>query len=98
MSAPGSGDLLTVPKECEQVKEAEYLSDVSPRHKPWDVHRGEADDVTSIFAHSSASQHQRYAERVENCAQVIGFAHDPLLFMPDKNIEGGRKRLSGGSR
>ena len=71
-------DLLTVPIDCVQVKPDEYLSDLSQRHKPWDVHRGEADDVTSIFANSVAASHQRYAERVENCAQVIGFAHDPL--------------------
>lgn len=78
MSALRGGDLLTVPIDCVQVKPEEYLSDVSPRHKPWDVHRGEADDVTQIFANSLAASHQRYAERVENCAQVIGFVHDPL--------------------
>jgi plasmid rolling circle replication initiator protein Rep len=73
-----SPNLLTVPIESKQVNAEEYLSDVSPRHKPWDQHRGEADDVTSIFANSLHSSHQRYAERVENCAQVVGFAHDPL--------------------
>lgn len=78
MSGPGSADLLTLPKEPEQVKEAEYLSDVSSRHKPWDVHRGEADDVREIFANSEYSRYHKYAERVDNCAQVIGFAHDPL--------------------
>jgi plasmid rolling circle replication initiator protein Rep len=84
MSGRGSLDLLTVPIEEQQVKEAEYLSDLSPRHKPWDVHRGEADEVTGIFAHSLLSQHQRYAERVENCAQVLGFAHDPLATKKNK--------------
>jgi plasmid rolling circle replication initiator protein Rep len=79
MSSRGAKEnLLTVPKEYEQVKEAEYLSDVSPRHKPWDQHRGEADDVTSIFANSGLSRHLKYAERVDHCAQVVGFAHDPL--------------------
>jgi plasmid rolling circle replication initiator protein Rep len=71
-------DLLTVPITEKQVKEAEYLSDVSARHKPWDQHRGEADDVTEIYAISPLSRHHRYAERVENCAQVLGFTHDPL--------------------
>jgi plasmid rolling circle replication initiator protein Rep len=84
MSNAGVRDLLTVPIDCVQAKPDEYLSDVSSRHKPWDVHRGEADDVTSIFAHSSISQHQRYAERVENCAQVLGFAHDPLATKKNK--------------
>jgi plasmid rolling circle replication initiator protein Rep len=84
MSGRGSSDLLTLPKECEQVKEAEYLSDVSPRHKPWDQHRGEADDVTEIYANSQFPRHQRYATRVENCSQVIGFAHDPLSTKKNK--------------
>jgi plasmid rolling circle replication initiator protein Rep len=78
MSGRGSLDLLTVPIEEQRVKEGEYLSDVSPRHKPWDQHRGEADDVTEIYANSQFSRHHRYATRVENCAQVLGFAHDPL--------------------
>jgi plasmid rolling circle replication initiator protein Rep len=84
MSGRGSLDLLTVPIEEEQVKEAEYLSDVSPRHKPWDVHRGEADDVTEIYAGSQVSRHHKYAERVENCVQVLGFAHDPLATKKNK--------------
>lgn len=77
-------DLLTVPRpECERNTD-EYLSDASPRHKSWDVHRGEADDVTAIYANSPASRHQRYAERVENCSQVLGFAHDPLATKKNK--------------
>lgn len=70
-------DLLTLPKEHEQVKEAEYLSDVSPRHKPWDVHRGEADDVTEVYGGSPIQRHHHYAERVANCSQVLEFARDP---------------------
>src|SRR5688572_12372712 len=78
MSARGSGDLLTLPIECQQVNAEEYLSDVSPRHKQGDVHRGEGEDVTEIYAGSQVASHHRYAERVENCSRVIGFAHDPL--------------------
>jgi plasmid rolling circle replication initiator protein Rep len=80
MSSAGARDLLTVPIGEEQVKQEqgeEFLSDVSPRHKRWDVHRGEADDVQKIYAHSQFPRHQRYAERVENCSQVISFARDP---------------------
>lgn len=77
-------DLLTVPIDCVQVKPDEYLSDVSPRHKPWDVHRGEADDVTEVFGGSVSPRHRRYAERVENCSQVLGFAHDPLATKKNK--------------
>jgi plasmid rolling circle replication initiator protein Rep len=84
MSGRGAFDLLTVPIEDKQVKEAEYLSDVSPRHKPWDVHRGEADDVTEVFDGSVSPRHHQYATRVENCSQVLGFAHDPLATKKNK--------------
>ena len=77
-------DLLTVPIDCVQVKPDEYLSDLSQRHKPWDVHRGEADDVTEVFGGSVSPRHRRYAERVENCSQVLGFAHDPLAIPKNK--------------
>src|SRR5260221_11779927 len=70
-------DLLTLPREEERVKEAEYLSEVSPRHKPWDQHRSEADDVKEIYAGSRFSRHHRYAVRVEQCSQVLQFARDP---------------------
>lgn len=78
--ARAARDLLTLPRDDEQVKEdppEEYLAEVSPRHKSWDQHRGEADDVTQVYAGSSSQKHQRYAERVESCSRVIGFAHDP---------------------
>jgi plasmid rolling circle replication initiator protein Rep len=78
MSTLAGGDLLTVPIDGEGVKTDEYLSDLSPHHRPWDVHRSEADDVMGIYANSSSALHHRYAERVENCSQVVGFAHDPL--------------------
>jgi len=63
---------------CEDgaVNKGEYLSDVSPRHKPWDVHRGEADEVQQAYA-GGLSRHQRYALRVEQCSQVLEFARDP---------------------
>lgn len=63
---------------CEEgaVKPEEYLSDVSPRHKPWDVHRGEADEVQQAYA-GGTSQHRRYALRVAECSQVLEFARDP---------------------
>lgn len=77
MSSRAAKCLLTVPIDHEQVKQDEYLSEVSPRHKPWDTHRGEADDVTEVYAGSPSSRHQHYATRVENCSQILGFAHDP---------------------
>lgn len=76
MSVVRASDLLTLPRDHEQVKQDEYLSDVSPRHKPWDVHRAEADEVQQAYA-GGESRHQRYATRVEQCSQVLEFARDP---------------------
>jgi plasmid rolling circle replication initiator protein Rep len=73
-------DLLTVPIGAEQVKQErqdEYLSDVSPKNKPWDQHRGEADDVSEVYSSSREGRHWRYAERMEYCSQVLEFARDP---------------------
>ncbi len=56
---------------------AEYLSDVSPKHKPWDKHRAEADTVKEIYANSRFGRHRRYGRRVEQCSQVLQFARDP---------------------
>jgi plasmid rolling circle replication initiator protein Rep len=80
MSRAGGSDLLTVPIACDRVKQVEgdeYLRDVSPRHKPWDQHRGEADDVAEVYAGGITQRHHRYAERIAGCAQVLGFARDP---------------------
>lgn len=77
MSALGALDTATLPTGGGVVNEGEYLSKVSPRHKPWDQHRGEADDVTEVFAGSVHAKHLRYAQRIAGCAQVLGFARDP---------------------
>src|SRR5712691_13511558 len=76
MSAFVARDISTLPAGQEQVKQDEYLSDASPRHKPWDVHRAEADEVQQAYA-GGTSRHQRYAGRVEACSQVLEFARDP---------------------
>lgn len=81
MSNAGAVDLLTVPIDSIQVNEGgeedTYLSDISPAQKPWDLHRGESDDVAAVFAASPFSRHHRYAQRVADCSQYIGFARDP---------------------
>lgn len=84
MSSAGARDLLTVPIDDAECKPDEYLADASPRHKPWDIHRGEADDVTAVYAGSQSSRHQRYATRVENCSQTLGFVHDPTATKKNK--------------
>lgn len=78
MKAVKSGTLPNVNAgDCAVNESADYLSDLSPRHKPWDTHRGEADEVETIYAESSHRHHQRYAERVAQCSQVLQFARDP---------------------
>jgi hypothetical protein len=46
MSGRAGSDLLTLPRAEGLVKELPeedaYLSSVSPRHKPWDTHRGDS--------------------------------------------------------
>lgn len=78
MSTLGAIDLLTVPIPCDTVKQSdEYLSTLSPKDKPWDRHRGEADDVVEVYSGSPIRLHHRYAERVTFCSQVLEFARDP---------------------
>src|SRR2546428_11889596 len=98
MSASGEeADLLTLPvrdKKVKQEKQDEYLSDVSPRHKPWDVHRAEADEVREAYA-GGTDRHQRYAVRVEQCSQVLEFARDPpKRASPQKPTPNGRQTLT----
>jgi plasmid rolling circle replication initiator protein Rep len=83
MSSRPASDVLTLPIDHHEVNEGEYLSHLSPKDKPWDRHRGEADDVVEVYGGSSTERHHRYAERVTNCAQVLEFAYarDP----PKKN-------------
>jgi plasmid rolling circle replication initiator protein Rep len=77
MSSRQASDLLTLPIGEKLVKEDEYLSDLSPKDKPWDRHRGEADDVREVYGGSPIQRHHRYGVRVEQCSRVIGFARDP---------------------
>lgn len=48
-----------------------YLSDVSPKDKPWDTHRANATVVQKLY---EGSDHQSYAERIQQCSKVLGFA------------------------
>src|SRR6266545_6924239 len=55
----------------------EFLSSMSPKHKPWDQHRAEADEVEAIYGASATRRHQRHGERVAQCSQILHFARDP---------------------
>jgi plasmid rolling circle replication initiator protein Rep len=50
------------------------LADLSPRDKPWDKHRSNADKVET---HYRGSEFNRYAERVSICSQLLQFGLVP---------------------
>lgn len=54
---------------------SEYLSELSPKDKPWDLHRAESDLVTDLYRGTELS---RYSERVEHCAWMLQFALKPV--------------------
>lgn len=49
-----------------------YLSECSPKDRPWDVHRGHADRVAEIYA--DQWDLERYAQRIHACSGVLHFA------------------------
>lgn len=48
-----------------------YLSDLSPKDKPWDIHRTIAEQVEQLY---SQTEFTRYAERISQCSQLLEFA------------------------
>lgn len=48
------------------------LADFSPKDKPWDVHRHQAQQVGAIYA--LAEDFERYASRIDKCSGVLRFA------------------------
>ena len=50
------------------------LADLSPRDKPWDKHRGNADKVE---AHYVGSEFSQYAMRIHNCSELLHFGLVP---------------------
>lgn len=48
-----------------------YLSDLSDRDKPWDVHRAEASAVQALY---EGDEFQSYARRISVCSQLLEFA------------------------
>jgi plasmid rolling circle replication initiator protein Rep len=48
-----------------------YLSELSPSDKPWDKHRANASQIKALY---SGSDYQKYADRIHQCSQILGFA------------------------
>ncbi len=56
---------------CMKQQDLVYLSDLSPRDKPWDKRRGEADRFKALF---EGTIHDCYAIRLANCSCELVFA------------------------
>ena len=50
------------------------LSEISPRDKPWNVHRAESDQIASNYR---GSEFQKYSERINDCSQFLAFGLVP---------------------
>lgn len=76
-----SSTLLPSTKKDNSLLEKQhtYLSDVSPKDKPWDLHRRSAELVASIY---QSADYQRYSERISNCSSLLEFA----LVADDKEL------------
>jgi len=59
-------------EEVNSACEDRALVAYSPQDKPWDVHRGQTDDVAAIYA--QAREFERYAARMGECAGILRFA------------------------
>ena len=50
-----------------------YLSDLSPKDKPWDDHRSIADTVQGLY---KSAKYDRYADRIQTCGKLLEYALD----------------------
>ena len=64
-----------IPFDAEKsTTQAPSLSELSPRDKPWDTHRAESDQIANNYR---GTEFQGYSERIDDCAQLIGFGLVP---------------------
>jgi plasmid rolling circle replication initiator protein Rep len=59
------------------MSEDNFLSDYSPRDLPWDSHRTFTDTVGGIY--NTASEFERYAERMASCSGLLRFGWSTLM-------------------
>lgn len=59
-----------IPSRAGSDNQETALSDLSPRDKPWDKHRGNADIVAGHYQRGGM---ERHAERVDLCSQLLDF-------------------------
>ena len=73
----GSPRATVVPAVNPATAEPEYLSECSPKDRPWDQHRGQADDIAAIYASAGGVWFSRLGQRVGLCSLVLGFGWSP---------------------
>ena len=56
----------------DQPRPSPYLSHISPKDKPWDIHKAQAVEVARILE-QGREQHQRQAARMRDCAEHLEF-------------------------
>lgn len=77
VSSPDESVSPAAPLGDSHTTAADGLTDYSPKDAPWDVHRGQTDDVAMIYA--GAVEFERYAARMDACSGVLrfGWVDDP---------------------
>jgi plasmid rolling circle replication initiator protein Rep len=53
--------------------ETGYLSDLSPKDRPWDTHRLQAQNVAAAYRRSERQDFHDLAERVDGCSRLLEF-------------------------
>lgn len=53
-----------------KIGSTEYLSDLSQKDKPWDIHRANTDKVSQSY---KFGKYDRYAERLDHCSNTLEF-------------------------
>lgn len=74
---------ITVPTSGRYVWSTDYLSDMSERDKPWDVHRAQSDQIQALHQQVGFLN---YAGRMADCSGV-------LLFRWDADLNTGEERI-----
>jgi plasmid rolling circle replication initiator protein Rep len=77
-----SGEVLLHPIILKGQSDGIDLCDLSPRDKPWDVHRAESDHIEK---HYRGTEFNQYAERIHFCSEFLDFLLKPS--------EGGEMKL-----
>ena len=69
------GHIYRIPPPSKKLNpKALSLVDLSPKDKPWEIHRSESDQISLSYA---GSEFQKYSDRIDDCAQILGFGLTP---------------------